>query len=246
MNMTVILALLSVLIVGLGFTGFSLAPRSEGGGSAARTPVASGALSPRSSPSASVEYPVHSGIKTTIFWVGEGANASNDFIQNRSSAWATDWVGAYGGVDNPDNRCGYYPCAFTPKENPFYFALPFGDYTENGLKPASRLRVIPWYDPSVAEGDSLLKNHWIEIKHGEKTAYAQWEDVGPFEEDDATYVFGTSQPKEPRAGLDISPATASYLGIDGRGVTSWRFVSKEQVAAGPWQEIVTTSKPNFQ
>ena len=190
-----------------------------------------------------MEYPVHSDITATIFWVGEAADDSNDYIHNRSSAWTADWVAAFGGVDDPERRCDFKPCGFTPKENPFYFALPFGDYTETGMKPAAELAVIPWYDSSVQSGGSLLKNRWIEVTTGKKTVYAQWEDVGPFESDDAGYVFGGQRPKETRAGLDLSPAAGAYLGIGGRGKVSWRFVEEAQVPGGPWRETITRSSP---
>lgn len=184
----------------------------------------------------------HKGIIATVFWVGEAADADNDFIQNRSSTWQEDWQGHYGGVDDPDNRCGHNPCGFTPKENPFYFALPFNDYQENGEpRAADVLRKIPWYTGQPAEGTSLLKNRWVKITSGSTTVYAQWEDAGPFNEEDVDYVFGTNAPKEHRAGIDLSPATAKYLGVDGRGTVAWQFVDEAHVPAGPWKDIVTTS-----
>lgn len=192
----------------------------------------------------SVEYPLHTDITATVFWVGEGADSSNDYIHNRSSAWTGDWVKAYGGVDNPEERCGYVPCDFTPKENPFYFALPFSDTTEAGPRSAATLAAIPWYDESKGGADgSLLKNRWIEITRDGKKAYAQWEDVGPFESDDVGYVFGTNRPKEKRAGLDVSPAVSDYLGIGGRATVDWRFIDESQVPDGPWRDVITRSLP---
>lgn len=193
----------------------------------------------------SIEYPTHHNIRATVFWAGETADGSNDYIPNHASAWASDWVAMYGGVDNPENRCGYSPCALTPKENPFYFALPFSDYTENGPKSPSELTVIPWFTGSLTNGKSVLKNHWIEVTYGDKKAYAQWEDVGPFEENDPGYVFGNNSPHEPRAGLDMSPGLADYLHVDGSGDVSWRFVNDTQVPDGPWKKTVTRSDPNF-
>jgi hypothetical protein len=190
-------------------------------------------------------YPLHQNITATVFWVGEGADGTNDYIHNRASAWMTDWVSAYGGIDNPENRCDYRPCAFTPKENPFYFALPFNDYDENGLKSEAQLQQIPWYTGTIPENTSIIKNRWIKVSHGNKVAYAQWEDVGPFGENDADYVFGTDRPAEPRAGLDLSPALADYLAVDGRGVVSWRFIDSSKVPKGEWTKIVTKSNLNF-
>jgi hypothetical protein len=194
-------------------------------------------------------YPVHNNVHATVFWVGEPGDADNDFIQNRSSVWMEDWQSAYGGVDDPANRCGDYPCGLTPKENPYYFALPFNDYDGDKLKSADKLKPIYWYSGSVPAGTSIIKNRWIKITNGNKTAYAQWEDAGPFGEGDAHYVFGpaTAKPKEKRAGLDLGPATAKYLGVptDGDGYVSWQFVDAKDVPAGPWKQIVTTSNPTF-
>lgn len=188
----------------------------------------------------------HKDIIATVFWVGENETQDNDFIHNRSSAWMRDWVSAFGGVDYPEDRCGYLPCGFTPRENSFYFALPYGDYTESGMKPEEELaRDVPWYDGGSVPNGSVLKNHWIEIRYQDKVAYAQWEDVGPFEESDPGYVFGDDRPKESRAGLDISPATATYLGIKGRGNVSWRFVDESEVSDGPWRDVITVSPPTY-
>jgi len=200
----------------------------------------------KSSPERVEPYPVHESITTTVFWVGEEANpVTNENIHNNSSAWVRDWEAAYGGIDDPSDRCGYDPCGFEPKENPFYFALPFGDYDKNGPKPASEIDVVPWFDGAVRAGESILKNRWIQIVYQNKTAYAQWEDVGPFGDDDASYVFGTDKPKSTRAGLDVSPAVADFLGFDGRAKTSWRFVDDSEVPSGPWREIITTSGPRW-
>jgi hypothetical protein len=55
--------------------------------------------------------------------------------------------------------------------------------------------------------------------------------------DHAEYVFGDERPDTyTRAGLDVSPAVAKYLDIDGnkRAITSWRFVDEEDVPPGAW------------
>lgn len=200
--------------------------------------------SPSTKPTGST-YPTHPNITATVFWVGEEGDESNDFIQNRSSLWMDDWQSAYGGVDDPNDRCEYRPCAFTPKENPFYFALPYADTNEAGAKPKEQLKKIPWYSGSFPESGTTLKNRWIKVERNGKTVYAQWEDVGPFGEDDINYVFGTANPKEKRAGIDLSPATASYLSIDGRATVSWQFVDDKQVPSGPWKSIITTSPPLY-
>lgn len=178
----------------------------------------------------------------TKFWVGEAASPDNGYIANFSSAWTTDWVAAFGGVDDPYSRCGYNPCAFTPNENPFYAALPYGDYTESGQR--SNLNVIPWFSGSVPNGSSILKNKWIAVSANGKTTYVQWEDVGPFNDDDHGYVFGTNASAY-HAGIDLSPAAMDYLGIGGAGTVAWRFVESYDVPAGPWTNITTGSPPNW-
>lgn len=187
-------------------------------------------------------YRVHTNITATVFWVGERATAENDFISNTESYWQDDWVKSYGGVDEPDERCDYRPCDFKPLENPFYFALPYGEYTAEGQpKPEEELRRVPWYNGLPQKDQSILKNRWIKITYRDATTFAQWEDVGPFGENDIGYVFGDDPPAESRAGLDISPATAQYLGIEGRGKVSWQFVDEQNVPSGPWREIITRS-----
>jgi hypothetical protein len=177
---------------------------------------------------------------TTYFWVGEGASQDNSNISNAQSYWDEKWLEHFGGVDEPSDRCGYLPCAFRPKENPFYFALPYGDYDEDGNLKAS-VKQIPWYRPGSG-GQSIIKNHWIEIKYKNNICYAQWEDVGPYQTDDFAYVFG-SQPAKNKAGvgagLDLSPAGWDCLGLKDNDVTEWRFIEAAEVPPGPWQEIVT-------
>ena len=162
---------------------------------------------------------------TTLFWVGEPSDSDNAFIANDVSYWDKDWQLSYGGVDDPKRRKGYWPADFRPNENPFYVALPFGEFESTrgyNLKPDAQN--IPWYAPGSLP---LLKNHWVEIMLGDRTCYAQWQDVGPSEVDDFAFVFGSA--KDPRntfdtkAGLDVSPAVWHYLGMKDNGFTDWRF-----------------------
>lgn len=186
---------------------------------------------------------VHADIVTTYFWAGEAADASNAGISNTPSAWDDIWSTHYGGYDDPLHRNGSLPAAFTPKENPFYFALPYNDYDANGNRrpDASKCSAVTGVK---ATNTSWCKNAWIKITKGTKTAYAQWEDVGPMNEDDSAYVFGTAKPKntwDSKAGLDVSPAARDYLGLQDVDKTSWTFVSAASVPAGPWKQIITTS-----
>lgn len=77
-------------------------------------------------------YQLHENVRTTYFYVGQYEDAGGRLLDNRSSAWTGDWVGAYGGVDHPRRREGYLPRGFTPRENPFYCALPYNDIVHRG------------------------------------------------------------------------------------------------------------------
>jgi len=190
-------------------------------------------------------YPVHRDITTTVFWLGEKSTKDNLYISNTASAWDDDWMAHFGGVDDPAHRNGYFPAGFTPKENPFYFALPYNDF-KNGIRKADASRVVPWAkDRQWGPRESMCKNQWIRISKGNTVVYAQWEDVGPFGEDDAAYVFGAVRPYNrinSDAGLDVSPAVAQFLGLPGIGTVSWQFINATDVPDGPWKRILTTSQ----
>ena len=194
---------------------------------------------------------LHAAVSTTMFWVGEPADADNGFIPNDASAWDDLWQQHYGGVDDPNARSTnsahpYWP-VFTPLENPFYCALPYDDFTDGGDRRNDFHSIVPWaalrdYGPL----ESAVKNRWVKIVVNGKTCYAQWEDVGPFHTGDARYVFGIARPTSGinnHAGLDVSPAVSQYLGLTGLDPTDWRFVfDDETIPVGPWSEVVTTNQ----
>jgi len=199
------------------------------------------------------KYPLHKDITVTNFYVGELASADNGYIPNVDSAWDDIWMWDFGGVDMPDDRNStypYYPAKFIPSENPFYFALPYDDLDENG-NPKPTQKLIPWYKGET--NTTILKNRWIKIiktyeDGSKKVTYAQWEDVGPFEDDDFDYVFGSARPKNQindNAGLDVSPAVKLYLGLKDIDKVDWQFVDEDEVPNGPWKNIVTTSGVNW-
>lgn len=77
-----------------------------------------------------------------------------------------------------------------------------------------------------------------------KSCYAQWEDVGPFRTDHATYVFGDERllPNPNHgAGIDVSPAVRDYLGLTAVDIVDWRFVEEAEVPTGRGRRIVATS-----
>jgi hypothetical protein len=192
------------------------------------------------------KYFIHKNITVTFFWVGEGASKDNNDISNSSSAWDEKWAKHFGGVDNPKKRNGFFPAGFTPKENPFYFALPYNDFDSNGKRKQEVYALIPWAkEKKWGELESVCKNRWIKIAKGNKTVYAQWQDVGPFKEDDKNYVFGKTLPKSKinnNAGLDVSPAVKTYLGLSDIDKIDWQFVDSSVVPDGPWKKRITTSQ----
>lgn len=184
-------------------------------------------------------YPWKVNIVTTVFWVGERPTINNP-VPNTRSAWDVNWVVDYGGYDDPDpgNRRNFIPASFTPRQNPFYCALPYNDVTDGTTKPEAPA-VIPWFKEVYRQyGQSVCQNRWIEIRNANgRSCYAQWSDCGPFRTDHWQYVFGDEMPEmniNHGAGLDVSPAVRDFLGLSGMDVTSWRFVEYRDVPPGPW------------
>jgi len=201
------------------------------------------------SPSAPVEpalnqpaerFPWRKEIVTTVFWIGEKPTANNP-VPNLSSSWDTNWTKNYGGFDDPEKsrRHDFIPAKFTPQQNPFYCALPYNDKAKEGHRPEAP-RVVPWFKEAYqGPGVSTCKGRWIAIRKGNKVAYAQWEDAGPFRTDHWQYVFGNERPKpnlNKGAGLDVSPAIRDYLGMEDTDVTDWKFVEFSEVPHGPWSK----------
>jgi hypothetical protein len=187
---------------------------------------------------------MHKNVVSTLFWIGESKNSDNAYISNGTSAWDDRWQEHYGGVDDPNNRQGYFPANFRPKENPFYVALPYGDFLEGQRKESAML--IAWAgEKKWRDDESICKNRWVRIVKGDKVAYAQWEDVGPLLHDDFAYVFGSGKPQNTfnaHAGIDVSPAVAIYMNLRNIDIVSWNFVDQSDVPQGPWIDIITTSQ----
>ena len=186
------------------------------------------------------KYPWRENIVTTVFWIGERPTKNNP-TPNHSSSWDPAWATNYGGYDNPEpgQRRNFIPVGFTPRQNPFYIALPYNDTTRGTTKPESRL-VIPWFKQAFQqEGHSVCKGRWLAIRFADRVAYAQWEDAGPFRTDHYQYVFGQEYPRpnlNGGAGLDVSPAVRDYLGMgQTRDVCAWKFVEANEVPNGPWK-----------
>ena len=183
-------------------------------------------------------FPWRKDIVTTVFWIGENPTANNP-VPNHASSWDAAWAKSYGGFDdpNPARRRDYIPVNFTPRQNPFYCALPYNDKASVGHR-AEAPRVVPWFKEAYqGPAVSVCKDRWIAIRKGNRTVYAQWEDAGPFRTDHWQYVFGNERPKpnlNKGAGLDVSPAVRDYLGLQETDVTDWKFVDFSEVPPGPW------------
>ena len=194
---------------------------------------------PTSSRPTTQRFPWKTNIVTTVFWIGEQAGGNNP-VPNFKSSWDLNWTANYGGYDNPDSsaRRNYIPVAFTPRQNPFYIALPYNDVSHGQFKPEAPL-VIPWFKQAyIGPGQSVCQHRWIAVRKGNRTCYAQWEDCGPFRTDHYQYVFQNERPKpnlNRGAGLDVSPAVRDYLGLQPTDVTDWKFVDVVEVPPGPWR-----------
>lgn len=191
-------------------------------------------------------YPLHTNITSTFFWVGEKAGDDNKDISNTPSAWDDYWKKHFGGTDTPKRRNGFFPADFTPLENPFYVALPYNDIDKDGKRKQSAYDIITWAkEKTYSDSESICKNRWIKITKNSKAVYAQWEDVGPFKENDSDYVFGSANPASKtnkNAGIDVSPAVRDYLGLKDIDQVDWQFVDGKDVTQGPWKNIVTVSQ----
>lgn len=220
-------------------------------------------------------YPIHHNIKASCFWVGEGASSDNDNISNFGSSWRSHWALDFGLIDHPTEIARNdqnIPTSdkFTGDENPYYFALPYNDfsnvvydgkgdhkYTDNMIggkygKKMSSQTACYWKEE--AGNVSACKNRWAEITYNGVTCYAQWEDAGPYYYEDTAYVFGTDEPlctqeglNSPNAGIDLSPSVWLYMGASLKDwgytatIESWRFVDESDVPDGPWKKHITRS-----
>jgi len=156
-------------------------------------------------------YPIHRNITATVFHPGEAGNSM--------SAWDKNWADKIS------------------SGNKFYAALPYNDLDRNGARKKDAFRRIYWAGNKDRTGTvSICKNRWIKIMKNGTVCFARWEDVGPFNTDDAKYVFGTRRPDSKRAGLDVSPEVRGFLGMHDTDTVDWQFVEDADVPDGPWLE----------
>lgn len=193
-----------------------------------------------STPEVTPRYPTHRVI-ATVFWIGESADESNGYIANDATAWDEHAIARFGGIDDPSGR------NFDPQHNPYYIALPAAEFDDRG-NPSGRTYSY-WSEESAKERESLFKGRWVRIVASGKTVYAQWLDVGPYQEYDYAYVFGASEPKNDqglKAGIDLSPSAAISLGFyDGAVTVTWQFVDENEVPPGPWRQYPPISRQTY-
>lgn len=194
-----------------------------------------------------ITYPWHKFITATVFWIGEAPNGRNK-TPNDKSSWDREWQKNFGGYDNPDPaaRVNFRPKGFRPGQNTFYVALPYNDCVNHKAHKPEAARVIPWFKRYKPEpGESVCKGRWVQVVHGRKYCFAQWEDCGPWVTDDWQYVFGNRPPRNKQnggAGIDISPAVRDYLGVKSGDKVHWRFIEFGKIPRGPWA-VYGTNNP---
>lgn len=216
-------------------------------------------------PSAS-KYPLHTGIVSTTFWVGEIFDANAEDGSQMLSTYDGNWFANYGGCDGISSAgvCktekrvasnGFFPSSMTPLQNPFYLDLPYDDVNDSTAFK-NRGSTIPWANDAPYAGKakdrsvSFMKNRWVKLMKDGQTCYGQVADAGPGEYHDAAYVFGSNdaRPANSRyggAGMDVSPALNGCLNfseLDGQSdKVDWQFVEAADVPAGPWLKVSSNS-----
>lgn len=216
------------------------------------------------------QYPLHTNIIATTFWVGELFNPNAPDGSQVFSTFDDQWMTRYGGCDGVvvNNQCqterrmasnDFFPTSMTPKMNPFYLDLPFDDLHDE-IAFQMRDKVIPWAnDPGYAgrTGDksfSYMKGRWVKLMRNGRTCYGQIEDAGPGQYHDNKYVFGSEDVRPTNkkfngAGMDVSPALNGCLDfseLNGENdKVDWQFVDDVDVPPGPWKTFATTDKTAF-
>ncbi|GEM_PF-4757934 len=205
-------------------------------------------------------YPKHT-VYAGVYGIGEEAFESYDHIPHQNTAWTSGKdhksgkplaVALFGGIDHvEDRKHNGLPKGFTPKQNPFYCALPASDYDIDHRPVVSAMNYYPFPEQSVGSDESAYKGHWVQVvrsHNGKDTeAFVQWNDCGPKTPgktycDDDEYVLGETgavpvEVPNVRAAIGLSPTAAHALGFsesDGTEKVTWRFVDKADVPAGPW------------
>lgn len=177
-----------------------------------------------------VVHPWKTKILTTTFFMMESSNQSGD-------VWRTPGKKKQGSSDTSSSGNP------APRSNPFYIALPFNDLAH---PEEAKKWIPPAWTRSSKDGKpiSSCKGRWVQIKNTQgRSCYAQWEDVGPLHDSDASYVFGSNRPEGAGPGLDVSPAVAHYLNLEENSTVAWRFVDEEEVRPGEWLRLQERSLP---
>lgn len=121
-----------------------------------------------------------------------------------------------------------------PARNTGIVATVFGGHVDPGELSAYTGRVIDDVILGVALPSRLVGNRpKVRVYNGDKSVVAEIVDVGPWNTTDPYWETGARPQAETgvdrrgrktnKAGIDLTPATARALGIDGRGVVDWEF-----------------------
>jgi hypothetical protein len=101
-------------------------------------------------------------------------------VPNTASAWDPSWATHFGGEDSPIARMNFKPVSFTPRQNPFYVALPYNDVDDHHTK-SEAAKVIPWFSDSfVRDGQTVCKGRWVAIRRGKRTVLRSMGGRRPF------------------------------------------------------------------
>ncbi len=90
--------------------------------------------------------------------------------------------------------------------------------------------------PFVALPSVAALHRFVRVSHGEKSAIAIVLDVGPWNEHDEAYVFGTARPAAESgldsrgrttngAGIDLSERIWNQLGMTDNADVAWEFIA---------------------
>src|SRR5437016_13082026 len=107
-------------------------------------------------------YPWHN-VTSSVFWCGELPSPGDP--GNLRSAYDPAWLQHY------------------QSEAAFFAAVPYCDVGNGHTKESAKH--IPWYQRTfIRDGQSIMKDRWIAVRHENKVCYCQIKDVGPHFTDD--------------------------------------------------------------
>ncbi len=173
-----------------------------------------------------------------------GKNVHKADVIARVVAQMADFAGAPAAHAEPLQQAPAAPAtsapvkAAVPTRNVGIVATVFGGHVDPGELSAYTGRVIDDVILGVALPSRLVGNRpKVRVFNGAKSAVAEIVDVGPWNTIDPYWETGKRPQAEMgsdlrgrrtnRAGIDLTPALAKALGINGMGLVDWEFVTPE-------------------